>query len=74
LQGELGAIMLRNGFVEQGMHWLHRALKRDSHCTQAHQALAEYYQQLGDAEKAEIHRRHAGVPPLGGGAKSGPTR
>ncbi|HZV05674.1 MAG TPA: tetratricopeptide repeat protein [Gemmataceae bacterium] len=74
LHGELGAIMLRNGFVEQGMHWLQSALKLDGRCPPAHQALAEYYQQLGDAEKAENHRRLAGIPAPAGGTKPSPTR
>lgn len=56
LHGELGAILLRSGFIEQGLHWLHSALQRDARCTQAHKALAEYYQQMGDVERAEHHR------------------
>jgi tetratricopeptide (TPR) repeat protein len=59
LHGELGAIMLRNGFTEQAMHWLHSALRLDARCPEAHQALADYYRQMGDAEKAENHRRLA---------------
>jgi tetratricopeptide (TPR) repeat protein len=75
LHGELGAIMLRNGFVEQGLHWLHSALQLDGQCLPAHQALAEYYQQMGDAEQAEQHRRLAGLAPSRPAeAKSGKTR
>jgi tetratricopeptide (TPR) repeat protein len=73
LHGELGAIMLRNGFIEQGLHWLNSALKLDARCSQAHQALGEYYQQLGDAEKAENHRRLAAASGSAG-AKSGKSR
>ena len=81
LHAELGAIMLRNGFIEQGLHWLNSALQRDARCSQAHQALAEYYQELGNAEMAERHRRLGAAAPSGerdpapaAGAKSATTR
>lgn len=72
LHGELGAILVRNGFVEQGLHWLHSALKRDARCSQAHQALAEYYRQMGDIERAEHHRLHALGRPAGAKSRQGP--
>jgi tetratricopeptide (TPR) repeat protein len=72
LHGELGAILLRNGFVEQGLHWLHNALQRDAHCSQAHEALAEYYQQMGDVERAEHHRLLALRRPAGAKSRQGP--
>jgi Tfp pilus assembly protein PilF len=59
LQCELGVILLRNGFVEQGLRWLNRAVQQDAPCPAAHQALADYYQRIGNAEQAELHRRIA---------------
>jgi tetratricopeptide (TPR) repeat protein len=59
LQCELGVILLRNGFVEQGLRWLNRAVQQDGPCPAAHQALADYYQRIGNAEQAELHRRSA---------------
>ena len=57
LHGELGVILLRHGFVEQGLHWLNSALQQDARYAPAHQALADYYQQIGDTQQAEQHRR-----------------
>jgi tetratricopeptide (TPR) repeat protein len=74
LHGELGAIMLRNGFTEQGLHWLQSALRLDARCPEAHQALAEYYRQMGDAESADRHRRLAAARTPAAGVKSGPAR
>jgi tetratricopeptide (TPR) repeat protein len=73
LHCELGVIFLRNGFVEQGLHWLHSALQQDAGYTPAHQALAEYYQRVGDSEQADQHRRRAAAIPSSGG-KFGPDR
>ncbi len=61
LHCELGTVLLRCGFIEQGLHWLDTALRHDAHCTAAHQALAQYYQRIGATERAEHHRRLAAV-------------
>lgn len=45
LHCELGVIFLRNGFVEQGLHWLNSAIRLDAHCVAAQRALADYYQE-----------------------------
>jgi len=59
LQTELGAIYLRCGFVDQGLHWLHTALRHDARYSAAHRALAEHYQRIGATEQAEQHHRLA---------------
>lgn len=59
LHCELGVILLRNGFVEQGLRWLKSAVQQDARCAAAHQALTDYYQRIGSAEQAELHRRLA---------------
>jgi tetratricopeptide (TPR) repeat protein len=59
LHSELGVIFLRNGLLEQGSRWLNRALQLDARYRPAHQALADYYQRIGDAQQAEQHRRLA---------------
>jgi predicted Zn-dependent protease len=61
LHCELGTMLLRCGFVEPGLHWLHTALRRDARCSLAHQALAQYYQRIGASEQAEQHRRLAAL-------------
>jgi tetratricopeptide (TPR) repeat protein len=59
LHCELGVIFLRNGLIEQGLHWLNSAVQQDARCLAAHQALADYYGRIGNPERAELHRRIA---------------
>jgi tetratricopeptide (TPR) repeat protein len=61
LHCELGVIFMRNGLVEQGLHWLNSAVQQEARFAAAHQALADYYQRIGDSEQAEQHRRLAAV-------------
>jgi tetratricopeptide (TPR) repeat protein len=61
LHSELGVIFLRNGLLEQGLRWLNRALQLDERYKPAHQALADYYQRIGDSQQAEQHLRLAAV-------------
>jgi predicted Zn-dependent protease len=59
LRCEAGRIFLRNGFKDDGLHWLGTALLEDPNHTLTHKTLADYYDQAGDKELAEEHRRMA---------------
>jgi Tfp pilus assembly protein PilF len=54
---ETGTIFLRNGMPAEGLRWLANALWHDSKHRAAHQALAEYFEGLGQKERAAPHRR-----------------
>jgi Tfp pilus assembly protein PilF len=58
---ELALIYLRKGDSEEGIRWLHNALKEDPMSVPLHRALAEYYQQVGNSARAAYHRQF--VPP-----------
>jgi tetratricopeptide (TPR) repeat protein len=73
LHCELGVLFLRNGLVERGLQWLNSAVQLDARYTPAHQALADYYQQVGYSELAEQHHRLAAAAPTPR-VKSGPDR
>lgn len=57
LFSELGALHLRNGQARQGLHWLEQTLKLDARHRSAHQSLAQYYEKIGQPERAAQHRR-----------------
>jgi tetratricopeptide (TPR) repeat protein len=57
LRYELGAVLLRTGQAKAGLAWLTRALKADPRHRATHQALADYYDHVGDKEAAARHRR-----------------
>jgi len=57
LRYEVGRIFLRNGFSEDGRKWLGMALSHDPAHQPAHQALAEYFESIGNQEEAALHRR-----------------
>lgn len=59
LHAELGSLLLDLGYTEAGRSWLLNALHRDPQCRPVHEALARYYRQEGDSEKAAHHRRLA---------------
>jgi predicted Zn-dependent protease len=59
LRCEVGQIFLRNGFKDDGLHWLSTALQEDPNHQPTHQTLAEYFDQRGDKELAEKHRSFA---------------
>jgi tetratricopeptide (TPR) repeat protein len=71
LRCELGGLLLKKGLNELGERWLLSTLTLDPHYRPAHAALAEYYQEQGDADKADAHRREAqtgpSTPPLSPG-------
>lgn len=52
-----GTIALRAGSVEEGLRWLHSALKEDPNHQPTHKALMEYYQRRGDFGRAREHRQ-----------------
>jgi tetratricopeptide (TPR) repeat protein len=58
---QVGTIALRAGSIEEGLRWLHRALKEDPNHVDTHKALMEYYQRIGDFGRAREHRQKAEV-------------
>jgi predicted Zn-dependent protease len=58
---EVAQIALRGGNAEEGLRWLHSALREDPKSVPLHRALAEYYQQVGNQERAAYHRQF--LPP-----------
>jgi predicted Zn-dependent protease len=65
LQCELGTLLLQLGDPKQGESWLLHALYLDENYVPAYEALADYYQQRGDLDKADECRQRIGkiVPP-----------
>jgi predicted Zn-dependent protease len=59
---EIGMICMRNGQEKEAVRWLYGALQRDPHYQRAHDALADYYEQHGDAQAAAEHRRGGTTP------------
>jgi tetratricopeptide (TPR) repeat protein len=60
LHYKIGLLSLRAGSMEEGVRWLNSALKEDPNYAPAHQALANYYQRMGDGNRAAQHRQKAG--------------
>ncbi len=56
---ELGRLYLERGAKAAGEDWLLSALRLDPHYRPAHEALAKFYEEQGDEEKAAYHRRQA---------------
>lgn len=61
LLDELATIFLRSGDTEEGIRWLHNALRENPRSVPLHRALAEYYHQIGNTPRAAYHRQF--VPP-----------
>ena len=59
LHCEVGRLFLERGNRPAGERWLLSALQLDPHYRPAHEALAQFYQEQGDEEKAAQHRREA---------------
>jgi tetratricopeptide (TPR) repeat protein len=59
LHCEMGVLLLRGGYKDLGERWLKSALNLNPDYRPAHAELAKYYQGLGDAQRAEEHRRAA---------------
>jgi tetratricopeptide (TPR) repeat protein len=66
LRCEVGTILMRNGLEKEGLGWLATALAEDPRHAATHQALADYYERTGDAERAAEHRQlvSAGAAPF----------
>ena len=67
LHYQAGTILLRAGSIEEGLRWLHSALKENPNHIPTHKALMEYYERIGDIGRAREHRqkvREAGSPAL----------
>jgi tetratricopeptide (TPR) repeat protein len=62
LRYEAGMIFLRNGFTEDGLHWLATALGVDPNHRPTHEALADYFERKGEHELASYHRRYLDKP------------
>jgi Tfp pilus assembly protein PilF len=63
LHHELALLMMDQGQPEEAVKWLERALKEDPSYPPAHQALADFYQQGGDPERAAYHHQFLATPP-----------
>ena len=59
LHCELGRLFLERGNRPAAERWLLSAVQLDPHYRPAHEALAAFYEEQGDAEKAAQHRREA---------------
>jgi tetratricopeptide (TPR) repeat protein len=59
---EAGVIALRVGRPDEGLRWLHEALRAQGDHGPTHAALADYYRRQGDQAAADFHRRQAGNP------------
>lgn len=57
LHYEMGILLIRSGQAADGEGWLLSALSLDPEYQPAHAALADHYEQIGDAAKAAEHRR-----------------
>ncbi len=56
LRYEAGVIFLSNGEEKKALRWLNLALEIDPWHRPTHQKLAEYYERIGQREKASHHR------------------
>ena len=72
LHCELGKLCLQGGQLEVGESWLLSALRQGPNYRPAHAALADYYRQRGDSERAEEHRRRAEAPAAASAAGPAP--
>ena len=59
LRYEAALLCLRNGQEQEGIRWLLSALVQDPNHRPTHQALAKYYEGVGQAERAAYHRHWA---------------
>jgi tetratricopeptide (TPR) repeat protein len=54
---EIGTTFLHYGMTDDGLHWLSTVLELDPNHQATHQALAYYYERVGDKEQAAWHRQ-----------------
>jgi tetratricopeptide (TPR) repeat protein len=57
LHYELGTILTKMGHEELGARWFASALEQNPDYGRAHEALAKYYDRIGNREEADRHRR-----------------
>src|SRR5947207_15874636 len=57
LRHELASILLRLGKVEDALHWFGTALAKDPKYSPTHQALLDYHEKNGNADRAAYHRQ-----------------
>jgi Tfp pilus assembly protein PilF len=57
LRHEAGMIFLRSGQAKEGLRWLYSALHEEPRYRPTHQALAEYYESIGEKGQAASHRQ-----------------
>ena len=62
LRYEAGMIFLRNGFTQDGLHWLSTALDVDPNHRPTHQALADHFERTGEQARARHHRQFLDKP------------
>ena len=69
LHCELGTLLRSLGRKELALGWYESALKLDPNHPGTHRALADYYTETGDPQKAAQHRLHvdANIPKTGSG-------
>ncbi len=65
LRCEAGLILMRNGQEAEAVRWLESALLDDPDHAGTHQALGEYYERIGNRERALQHRQWALTPERG---------
>lgn len=63
LRCEIGQLFLHNGEAREGILWLQSAVQVAPDHRPAHQALAQHYEQSGQADLAVSHRRFLQAPP-----------
>jgi predicted Zn-dependent protease len=54
---EIGAALFRIGEDERALDWLYRTLELDPDHQATHRLLVDYYEKLGDRDKADQHRQ-----------------
>ena len=59
LHVEVGGILLRAGYPAEGLRWLRSAVQIDPRYRPAHALLADYYEVMGNAGRAQRHRQLA---------------
>jgi Tfp pilus assembly protein PilF len=59
LRRRVGELYLRNGQPQEGLRWLAGALQVKPDHPATHRALADYFEKLGQRERAEAHRAAA---------------
>ena len=58
---EIGQTLLKYDSPDDGAHWLRNVLQLEPGNVAAHSGLADYYERQANEERAEFHRRRAGL-------------